>query len=117
MTLRRKLAVALTLALLVLSSISIDRGRTLRVMDIYGAPVESVYVIYHHEGYRLNPAHSTSYEASRRSIAQSRSDGRVEIPPSMYVHWPFPIESHPKLRVDLVYAPAFHNGLATIGNR
>jgi len=35
----------------------------------------------------------------------------------MHVHWPFPIETHPGLRVDLVYAPAFHNGLATIGDR
>jgi hypothetical protein len=101
----------------VLSSVSVDRGRTLRVEDIDGAPIEDVLVVYHHEGYRLNPAHSTTYEASRRSIVQSRSGGQVEVPLSLHVHWPFPIETHPGLRVDLVYSPAFHNGLATIGDR
>src|SRR5262249_10756500 len=117
MTRRHLLAVALTLALLALLSVSIDRGRTLRVVDIYGAPVAGVFVVYHHEGYRLNPAHATTYEASRRSIARSRSVGRVEVSPSMHVHWPFPIETRPTLKVDLVYAPALHNGLATIGDR
>jgi hypothetical protein len=117
MTRRRYLAVALALALLALSSVSVNRGRTVRVVDINGVPVDGVFVIYHHEGHRLNPAHSTTYEASRRSIAQSRSAGSVEIPPFVHVHWPFPIETHPGLRVDLVYAPAFHNGLATIGDR
>jgi hypothetical protein len=114
---RRFFAVPLALALLALLSVSLDRGRTLRVVDIKGAALEGVFVVYHHEGYRLNPAHGTTYEASRRSIVQSRSAGRVEIPASVHVHWPFPIESNPGLRVDLVYAPAFHNGLATIGDR
>jgi len=36
---------------------------------------------------------------------------------SVHVHWPLPIESHARLRVDLLYAPALHNGLATIGDR
>ena len=117
MTRRRVLAVALALTLLALSSVSIERGRTLRVVDIDGAPVEGVFVVYHHEGHRPNPAHTTTYDASRRSIAQSRSAGRVEISPSVHVHWPFPIETHPGLRVDLVYVPSFHNGLATIGDR
>ena len=114
---RRYLAVLLGLALLALSSVSINRGRMLRVADITGVPVDAVFVIYHHEGYRLNPAHSTTYEASPRSIAQSRSAGLVEIPRSVHLHWPFPFETHPELRVDLVYAPALHNGLATIGDR
>ena len=114
---RRSLSVAIAFALLALSSVSINPGRTLQVADIDGAPVEDVFVVYHYEGYRLNPAHSTTYEASRRSVAQSRSAGRVEIAPSMHAHWPFPIETHPGLRVDFVYAPTFHNGLATIGDR
>src|SRR6266545_3003844 len=117
MTRRRYLAVALALALLAFSSVSISRGRTVRVVDIDGVAVDSVFVIYHHEGHRLNPAHSTTYEASRPSIARSRSAGSVEIPPSVHVHWPFPIQTHPGLKVDLVYAPALHNGLATIGDR
>jgi len=101
----------------VLSSVSINRGRTVRVVDLDGVPVDGVFLIYHHEGHRLNPAHSTTYEASRRSIARSRSAGSVEIPASVHVHLPFPIATHPGLRVDLVYAPALHNGLATIGDR
>ena len=117
MTRRRSLTVVLALALLALLSVSVDCGRTLRVADIKGAAVEDVFVVYHHEGYRLNPAHSTTYEAGPRSIARSRSAGRVRISPSLHVHWPFPMETHPGLRVDLVYAPAFHNGLATIGDR
>ena len=114
---RRPLVITLAIALLALSSVSANCGRTLRVVDMNGAPVERVFVIYHHEGYRLNPAHSTTYEVGRRSIAQSSSAGRVKIPASVHVHWPFPIETHPRLRADLVYAPAFHNGLATIGDR
>lgn len=117
MTRRLFFAAAIALALLALSSVSLNLGRTLRVMDNNGAAIEDVFVIYHHEGYRLNPAHSTSYEASRRSIARSRTGGRVDIPPSLHMHWPFPIESHPRLRVDLVYAPGLHNGLATIVDR
>ena len=35
----------------------------------------------------------------------------------MHVHWPFPIQTPPRLRVDLVYAPDLHNGLASIGDR
>jgi hypothetical protein len=114
MTRRRLLAVASVPTVLTLLSVSVDRGRTLEVLDFNGKPVESFFVIYHHEGSRPNPVHPITYEASRRSITQSNSAGSVEIPPSLHVHWPFPIESHPRLRVDLVYAPVFHNGHATI---
>jgi hypothetical protein len=114
---RQHLAVGLLLTLLALSSVSISRGRTVRVLDFSGLPVDGVFVIYHHEGHRLNPAHSTTYEAGRGSIARSRSAGLVEIPPSVHLHWPVPLETHPSLRVDLVYAPVLHNGLATIGDR
>ena len=103
--------------MLALSSVSMDLGRTLRVVDFEGAPVDEVFVIYHHEGDRFNLAHSTTYRASPQSVVRSRSAGRVELPASVHVHWPFPIESHPRLRVDLLYAPALHNGLATIGDR
>ena len=100
--------------LLTLLSVSVSRGRTLRVVDFNGRPVKDVFVIYHHEGSRPNPVHPITYVASRRSISRSHSAGSVEIPPSVHVHWPFPIESHPKLRVDLIYAPILHNGHAAI---
>ena len=114
MTRRRFRVIAVGLALLTLASGSIERGRTLQIVDMSGAPVQDVLVVYHHEGDRPNPAHTTTYEASGRSLIQSSSAGRVEIPLSAHVHWPFPIETHPRLSVDLVYAPALHNGLATI---
>jgi hypothetical protein len=69
----------------------------------------------HHEGYRPNLAHTTTYDASRLSIAQS-SFGRGDFPVRACA-LALPIETHPGLRVDLVYVPAFHNGLATIGDR
>jgi len=117
MTGRQSVAAALALALLALSSASIHCGRTLRIANVDGAPVEGVFVIYHYEDQRLSLAHGTSYEAGGRSIVQGDSSGHVEISRSLHVHWPFPIETNPELRVDLVYAPALHNGWATIGDR
>ena len=116
MTRGRLVGIAVGLAL-ALASVSIEGGRTLRVVDMNGAPVPGVWVTYHHEGTRPNPAHSTTYQATGRSLVQGDSAGEVDIPPSVHVHWPFPIETPPKLRVDLVYAPDLHNGLATIGDR
>jgi len=116
MTRRRSRAIVVGLVLLALASVSIECGRTLHIVDVYGAPVQDVLVVYHHEGDRPNPAHTTTYEASAQSLVQGSSAGRVEIPLSAHVHWPFPIETHPRLRVDLVYAPTLHNGLATIGS-
>jgi hypothetical protein len=100
--------------LLALASVSVNGGRTLRVVDMNGAPVRPVLAIYHHEGSRPNPVHPVTYQASGRSVIQSDSDGRVQIPMSVHVHWPFPFETAPRLIVDLVYAPPLHNGLATI---
>jgi hypothetical protein len=104
-------------ATLVLASVSIEGGRTLHVVDMSGTPVRGVWVAYHHEGARLNPAHSTTYQATGRSLVQADSAGKADIPSSVHVHWPFPIEAPPRLRIDLVYAPGLHNGLATIGDR
>jgi hypothetical protein len=101
----------------VLASVSIEGGRTLHVVDMSGAPVRGVWVAYHHEGARPNPAHTTTYQATGRSLVQADSAGNADIPPSVHLHWPFPIETPPRLRIDLVYAPGLHNGLATIGDR
>jgi hypothetical protein len=115
MTARRFGAIAIGgTGLLALASVSINGGRTVRVVDMNGAPVRTVLVIYHHQGSRPNPVHPVTYEASGRSVIQSDADGRVQIPMSVHAHWPFPIETHPRLIVDLVYAPPLHNGLATI---
>jgi len=109
--------VVLAFALLALLSVSLQCGRTLRIADVNGAPVQEVFVIYHYEGQRLSLAHATSYEAGGRSIVRGDSNGHVEISPAVHVHWPFPVETNPGFRADLVYAPALHNGWATIGDR
>ena len=114
MTARGFRTIAVGTGLVALASVSVNTGRTLRVVDMTGAPVRTVLVIYHHEGGRPNPVHPVTYQASGRSVVQSDSDGRVRIPMSVHVHWPFPIETHPRVIVDLVYAPPLHNGLATI---
>jgi hypothetical protein len=82
------LIVAFALALLGLLSVSVERGRTLQILNFDGRPVEDIFVIYHHEGSRPNLVHPISYEASSRSIARGNSAGTVN------VHWPLPVESH-----------------------
>jgi len=47
MTRRHSLAASFSLVLLALSSVSVNCGRTLRIVDIDGAPVEDVFVVYH----------------------------------------------------------------------
>jgi hypothetical protein len=105
--------VVIAAVLLVLASVSIDCGRGLRVVDTNGSPVRTVLIVYHHEGRRLS-FHPQSYQASAPSILESVPPGRVQIPPSIHAHKPFPLEAHPKIIVDMVYAPSLHNGLATI---
>ena len=114
MTRRRLIVISSALALLTLSSVSFDWGRTLRVTAFDGTPAAEIYVVYHHEGSRPNLVHPVTYEASRRSVAHSSTAGSVDIPSSFHVHWPFPAETHPRLRVDLVYVPMLHNGHATV---
>ena len=117
MTARGLRVIAIGTGLVALASVSLNSGRTLRVVDANGAPVRTVLVIYHHEGGRPNPVHPVTYQASGRSVVESDTDGRVHIPMSVHAHWPFPIETNPRLVVDLVYAPPLHNRLATIYDR
>jgi hypothetical protein len=117
MTNRGLRAIAVGTGLVALACVSLNGGRTLRVVDANSAPVRTVLVIYHHEGSRPNPVHPVTYQASGRSVVESDTDGRVHIPMSVHAHWPFPIETNPRLIVDLVYAPPLHNGLATIYDR
>lgn len=112
---RRRLIV-IGLALLVLASVSLDCGRVLRVVDTNGSPVRTVLIVYHREGGRLN-LHPQTYQASAPSVLEGGPDGRVWIRPSIYMHLPFPLETHPTITVDLVFAPLLHNGLATIRDR
>jgi hypothetical protein len=49
------LGLIVVLVVLILASVSIDVGRTVAVTDERSVAVESVYIVYHHEGHRLNP--------------------------------------------------------------
>ena len=76
--------------------------------------MESVYIVYHHEGHRLNPVHPVTYRAGRRAVIRGDGAGQVTIPATLHVHRPFPIETHPALVMDLVYAPRLHNAVGSI---
>ena len=107
----RALLVAVTV--LAMTSISISCGRTVTLNDMRGAPVSGAYVAYHHEGTTFAIAESVSYQASPLALIQSDAAGRVTIPWSAHLHWPL-VQTPPKVIVDLIYAPALHNGLAWI---
>jgi hypothetical protein len=105
------LAIVLTLA-----AVSVSCGRTLSIIDMQGAPVSGAYVFYHYEGTTFAPAESLTYQASPIAILKSDVDGRVAVPGTVRMHWPF-VQSAPGLVVDLIYAPQLHNGLAWVNRR
>jgi hypothetical protein len=105
---------AVLLAIVAATSITIERGRTVRVVDAHGAPVPGVLAVFHYEGSRLNFVHTSTYRAGPLSLARGDAGGRVEINRSVHVHPPFPLEGSTRLVVDLLYAPSLRNGWATI---
>ena len=109
-----RLALVAVVVLLVAATVSIDFGRTLRVIDMSGQRVPDVVVVHHREGSNFNLVHPTTYQASEREALQSGEDGLVRIGPSVDVHLPFPLQSAPSLVVDFIYAPSLHNAWPTI---
>jgi|KBSSwiS6_1023812.scaffolds.fasta_scaffold12275_2 hypothetical protein len=109
-------ALILGLAVLFLASVSLSCGRTLLITDAQGAPVAGAYVAYHHEGTTYGIAESLTYEASRIDVLRSDAAGQVAVPWAMHLHWPL-IQSGSEIAVNLVYAPALHNGLASVNRR
>ncbi len=104
------------LVLLVAASVSYNRGYTLDIVDSDGSP-QTAYALYHHQGYSLNPAHAVSYNATRLTVIRSDAHGRLTIPGAVHVHWPFPLQTHPTLWIDMIYVPRMHNGWARIVER
>jgi hypothetical protein len=107
MNMRRRL-VALLLVMLVAASVSYTSGYTLDLVDRDGRPVTG-YALYNHQGSWVNPVHPVSYNATRLTVVRSDDNGRLTIPAAFHLHWPFPLQTHPRLRVQLIYVPRMHN--------
>lgn len=116
MTRFRWVAVAV-IAFLVLGSFSISLPRTFELVDASGAPHATAYLAYLYEGGRPNPVHPITYQDKALALARADSSGRVAIPTAFHAHLPFPIETDPSLRVELVYIPPAHNALGQINER
>ncbi len=95
--------------LLVAGSVSYSCARTYTFVDEADAPVDPIYVAFYYTGSRPNPVHPVSYHASSLRVIRSDAPGELVIPGRLHVHLPFPIETHPSLDVELVYAPGMHN--------
>jgi hypothetical protein len=106
---RRRWLIALGLmTLLVAASVSYTGCYTLETVDANGHSV-TAYAIYNHQGEWLNPAHPVSYNATRRTVVRSDDAGRLRVPAGLHVHLPFPLQTHPKLWIEMVYVPRLHN--------
>ena len=106
---RLRLAAVVIALLLVAGSVSYSCGRTYTFVDEANAPVDPIYVAFYHSGSRPNPVHPVSYRASTLRVIRSDASGQLVIPGKLHVHLPFPIETHPSVEVELVYAPRVHN--------
>jgi hypothetical protein len=106
-------ALGVIVAALAIASVSIDCGRTFVVSDMQGVPAPGAYVAYHREGSTFAVVESLTYRASPDTLVQSDGAGRVVIPGAIRVHVPL-LQTHPKVTIDLIYAPTLHNGLASM---
>lgn len=113
---RRRLIALVLLALLVAASVSYTSGYTLDMVDRDGRP-QTGYALYNHQGYWLNLAHPVSYNATRLTVVRGDDNGRLTIPAAFHVHWPFPLQTHPKLWIEMIYVPRMHNAWARIVQR
>ena len=109
----RRLIALVLLALLVAASVSYTSGYTLDVVDSDGRP-QTAYALYTHQGDWLNPAHPVSYNATPFTVVRSDDNGRLTIPTAFHVHWPFPLQTHPHLLIEMIYVPRMHNAWARI---
>jgi hypothetical protein len=110
---RRRLIALVLLVLLFAASVSYTSGYTLDVVDSEGRP-QTAYALYHHQGYWLNPAHPVSYNATPLTVVRSGDNGRLTIPAAFHVHWPFPVQTHATLWIEMIYVPRLHNAWGRI---
>jgi hypothetical protein len=102
--------VVLVLAILIAAaSVSFQPARTIEFVTPAGASAGPVYVAYSYRGSRPNFVHPVSYEARPLTLVRGDEVGRVTFERTVIVHQPFPIQTHPALRTEMVYAPALHN--------
>jgi hypothetical protein len=113
---RRRLIALLLPVLLVAASVSYTSGYTLDIVDSDGRP-QTGYALYNHQGYSLNPVHPVSYNATRLTVVRSDDNGHLTIPAAFHVHWPFPLQTHPKLWIEMIYVPRMHNAWGRIVRR
>jgi hypothetical protein len=106
---RLRLAAVVIALLLVAGSVSYSCARTYTFVDVANAPVDPIYVAFYHSGSRPNPVHPVTYRASTLRVIRSDTAGQLVVPGKLHVHLPFPIETHPSVDVELVYAPRLHN--------
>jgi hypothetical protein len=106
---RLRLAGLILLAALLLASVWITPRRTIELADERGAALDPSYVAYEYLGYRPNFVHPVTYRARPLALARSNATGRIVIPAAVHVHVPFPVKTHPSLRIVAVYVPRLHN--------
>jgi len=111
---RRGLSALVLLGLLVAASASYTSCYTLEIVDKEGRP-QTAYAIYNHQGQWLNPAHPVSYNATQLTVVRSDNAGRLTIPAAFHLHFPFPLQTHPTLWIEMVYVPQLHNAGGRIG--
>jgi hypothetical protein len=59
--------------------------------------------------------HPVSYRATETTIVRGDANGRLTVPAAFHVHMPFPIQTHPSLRIEMVYVPQLHNAGGQVG--
>ena len=110
---KRRLIAPALLLLLAAASVSYTPGYTLQIVDSSERP-QTAYALYTHQGSSLNPVHPLSYTARGVTVVRSDEQGRLRIPGALHVHWPFPLQTPPRLWVRMIYVPRMHNAWSRI---
>jgi hypothetical protein len=110
---RRQLSALVLSVLLVAASVSYTGRYTLDVVDKEGRP-QLAYALYVHRGEWLS-VHPVSYNATQPALVRSDGTGRLTIPAALHLHFPFPLQTHPTLWIEMVYVPGLHNAGGRIG--
>jgi hypothetical protein len=101
-------------ALVALATVSWTSATTVRFTDAAGAPASEAYVRYHYHGDLINPVHPVTYVARGSVILRADALGRAAIPGRLHVRRLLPLSLPPKLFIDQVYLPRFHNAFGPI---
>lgn len=101
-----------SVAVLVALSVSFTGRYTLEVVDA-GSQPQLAYGLYHHKGDWLS-VHPVSYDATEPRIVKTDSAGGLTIPAAVHLHLPFPVQTPPKLWIEMVYVPRLHNAYGRV---